>query len=674
MLLALLLTSIWSVPLTRADLEAPERRPLIYAAPTAAITRGPYLQLGTPTGVTVRWRTDVPTPSEVRYGPASNDLLWTATDAAETTEHIVTLAGLSPNKTYYYAVGTGTGLLAGGPSYFFSTAPAPGASKPIRIWVLGDSGTGDFNAAKVRDAYYQFTGARHTDLWLMLGDNAYDSGTDVEYQRKVFDIYPDMLRKSVLWPTMGNHDGLSSRSVTQSGPYFDIFTLPKAAEAGGAPSGTEAYYSFDYANIHFVSLDSEDMMWDDLPGMKAWLHTDLASTEQRWVIAYFHHPPYSKGKHDSDVAGESTRVRTEILPILESYGVDLVLSGHSHSYERSMLLDGHYGISSTLQPSMIKSASDGRVDSEGAYVKPMGPHQGTVYVVAGSSGLAQPGPLNHPVMVSSQLRLGSFVIDVDGDQLDAVFLNNYGEVADTFRITKTDALPTSPALAVSRNAEWKYEASGNDLGTEWRDASYDDSTWTSGPAVLGYGESFIVTAVPYGDDPQDKHVTTYFRHAFDLAVDPSQIATLQLTALYDDGIAVYLNGQEVARRAMPEGAIAFDTLALDHDAESYEPVDLSSVLGALQSGRNVLAIEVHQSWPGSSDLVIDAELSYTLLPASTPTATSTLAPTSTPTATPTHTVMPTNTPTATATASPTPTPQPTAQPNHRTYLPIIVQP
>ncbi len=177
----------------------------------------------------------------------------------------------------------------------------------------------------------------------MLGDNAYSNGTDAEYQSAVFDIYPTLLRKSVVWPTMGNHDGYSSTSSSQSGPYFSIFSLPKNAEAGGVASGTEAYYSFDYGNIHFICLDSEGSSRSSHGAMLEWLRLDLAATTKDWIIAYWHHPPYSKGSHDSDTETNLVDMRQNALPILEAGGVDLVLTGHSHSYERSYLLDGHYG-------------------------------------------------------------------------------------------------------------------------------------------------------------------------------------------------------------------------------------------------------------------------------------------------------------------------------------------
>ncbi len=413
------------------------------AAEAATVTRGPYLQMGTDHSVVVRWRTDVATNSSVSYGSCYGQatcLPWFAVNTAVTTEHEVTLSPLSANTRYYYAVGTTTQVLAGNDaSHFFLTSPRLGVSKPTRIWVLGDSGSGGANARAVRDAYYTFTGSRHTDLWLMLGDNAYESGTDPEYQAAVFDMYPGMLRKSVLWPTLGNHDGASANSSSQTGPYYNIFTLPKNKEAGGMASGTEAYYAFDYGNIHFVVLDSFESSRSPNGAMMNWLRADLLATNQDWIIAYWHHPPYSKGSHDSDDSTQTEDMRQYALPILEDYGVDLVLSGHSHSYERSFLLDGHYGTSDTLVSSMILDNGDGRPTGTGAYEKPsLGPdsHRGAVYTVAGSSSKTGGGSLDHPVMFISLNVLGSLVLDVDDNRLDATFLQSTGAVRDTFTILK----------------------------------------------------------------------------------------------------------------------------------------------------------------------------------------------------------------------------------------------
>jgi hypothetical protein len=411
------------------------------------VTRGPYLQMGTPTSVVVRWRTDAPSNSRVRYGTDPANLTDFADHTTVTTEHEVTVSGLTPNTPYYYAIGTTTQPLAGGDTnHVFRTAPATGTAQPTHIWVIGDAGTADANARAVHDAYLSFTGTRHTNIWLMLGDNAYVDGTDSEYQAAVFDMYPTLLRQTVLWPTLGNHDGQSADSTAQSGPYYDIFTLPTQGEAGGLASGTEAYYSFDYGNIHFIVLDSFDTDRSPNGAMLTWLQNDLAATTQQWIIAYWHHPPYSKGSHDSDTEAELRDMRENALPILEAGGVDLVLSGHSHSYERSFLINGHYGLSSTFTASMQINGGDGRSDGDGAYQKPAlqpTPHAGTVYTVAGASGKISGGPLNHPAMFVSFNTLGSIVLDVDGDRLDALYLDNTGAVLDYCSLVKAATpLPT----------------------------------------------------------------------------------------------------------------------------------------------------------------------------------------------------------------------------------------
>ena len=411
---------------------------------TDHVLRGPYLQMGTPTSVVVRWRTDIATDSRVRYGTSPENLAQTADVAVVTTEHVVPLSGLAPDTTYYYAVGSSSEVLAGGDSdHVFVTPPLTGTAKPTRVWVVGDSGTADSNAAAVRDAYDVFAGSHAADLWLMLGDNAYNSGTDSEYQAAVFDMYPAHLRTTVLWPTFGNHDGASADSATQTGPYYDIFTLPAQAQAGGVPSGTEAYYSFDYGNVHFICLDSQESSRAPNGAMLTWLSDDLQATDADWIIAFWHHPPYSKGSHNSDTESQLIDMRQNVLPILEGHGVDLVLTGHSHSYERSVLVDGHYGVSATLTGNMILDGGDGRLDGTGAYAKATlgaAPHEGAVYVVAGSSGQISGGSLNHPVMYLSLNTLGSLVVDVNHNVLHATFIDSTAGVADYFTMLKGDAV------------------------------------------------------------------------------------------------------------------------------------------------------------------------------------------------------------------------------------------
>ena len=201
-------------------------------------------------------------------------------------------------------------------------------------------------------------------------------------------------------------------------------------------SGTERYYSFDYANVHFICVDAMTSGRTTNTAMFNWLRSDLQATAQEWIIAFWHHPPYTKGSHNSDAEGDLIQMRENFLPLLESYGVDLVLCGHSHCYERSYLLNGHYGFSSTFNATMQVDAGDGRTDGTGAYFKSTG--DGTVYTVAGNGGQATGGPLNHPAMFLSLNELGSLIIDVNSNRLDLQMLGP-SAVRDTFTIIKQPA-------------------------------------------------------------------------------------------------------------------------------------------------------------------------------------------------------------------------------------------
>ena len=305
----------------------------------ASVTRGPYLQVGTPSSMVIRWRTDVPTDSRLMYGAAPGTLIWLREDAAAATEHQIKLDGLLPDTKYYYSVGTTTQTLAGGDAnHYFYTSPLTGTVRPIRIWAISDAQYGGAVAQAVLNAYQTYTGTTRTDVWLTAGDNAYPNGTDSELQSSMFNVFPAILRNTVLWPALGNHDMAGSTNPPATQPYFLSFTMPTNGEAGGVASGTQRYYSYDYGNIHFVCLDSMTSNRGSTGPMLTWLRQDLASTRQRWIIAYWHHSPYSKGTHDSDTSLEMTEMRQAALPILEAANVDLVLSGHSHTYERSFLI------------------------------------------------------------------------------------------------------------------------------------------------------------------------------------------------------------------------------------------------------------------------------------------------------------------------------------------------
>lgn len=413
------------------------------------VVRGPYLQVASPVSMVVRWRTSAPTDSRVRFGTVPGQLDRVAALVTSTTEHEVRLTGLTPETRYYYAVGNAAGELLGGTASTFLTPPATGASRPVRIWALGDSGYWELNGRRVRDAFQRFNDGQAPDLVLMLGDNTYDNGQDHEYQAGVFENFGAVLRQAPLWLTLGNHDVFQQPNPSPTVPYFLNFTLPTNAEAGGVASGTEKYYSFDRGDIHLVVLDPETSDRSTSGPMLTWLRRDLATNRLPWLIAVMHNPPYSKGAKDSDTIALQYEMRANALPILEEYDVDLVLSGDSHSYERTYFMSGHYGFSSTFTTNYIRQPGDGRVGGGGAYVKSLGtyPRQGTVYVQAGNASRLISGALNHPAMVYDAATLGSLVIDVSSNRLDFRYLRDTGAIDDSFTLLKVPGTNRPPTVA-----------------------------------------------------------------------------------------------------------------------------------------------------------------------------------------------------------------------------------
>jgi hypothetical protein len=199
--------------------------------------------------------------------------------------------------------------------------------------------------------------------------------------------------------------------------------------------------------------------------MAVWLQNDLTANTLPWTIAYWHHPPYTKGSHNSDntnlLDGELPEIRQNIIPILENNGVDLILNGHSHSYERSFLLDGHYGTSSQLLPSMIKDNTSGSFPASCPYQKqtiPNKAHKGTIYAVVGCSGKvsAVSSGWPHPVMYSYNSTLfGSLLLEVTDNRLDAKFITSTSTVYDQFTIVKNAGKKTTLNICQGQNAVLK---------------------------------------------------------------------------------------------------------------------------------------------------------------------------------------------------------------------------
>ena len=441
----------------------------------ALLTRGPYMNSALQNSIVIRWRTDIPTNTKVNYGDAPGNLTQSFIDNTTTTEHIVTLTGLTINTLYYYNIGSTTQVLQGDANNYFKTMPTVGSTQKIRILAMGDMGNNSANEVNVRNAYLSFNGNNYTDSWILLGDNAYSNGTDAEYQNNFFNVYQGSLTKNhVLWPAPGNHDyaNSSARQADHNIPYYSIFTLPSSGQAGGVSSGTEAYYSYNYGNVHFVSLDSygweagNTRLYDTLGPQAVWLKQDLAANTQPWTVVYFHHPPYTKGSHNSDTENELINMRQRMVPIFERFKIDMVLSGHSHAYERSYLINGHYGIESTFNPAThALSTSSAKYDGSSnscTYVKnPTDAVNGIVYVVAGSAGQLEGSSSGYPhnAMYYSNVSIGgALYFEVEGNRLNGKWISGDGIIRDNFTImkdvNKTTNLNIPPGTPTQLTASW----------------------------------------------------------------------------------------------------------------------------------------------------------------------------------------------------------------------------
>ncbi|MCP9762772.1 metallophosphoesterase family protein [Lacihabitans soyangensis] len=473
-------------------------------------------------GVVKIWKsTDLPSTATVWTGVSTND-------------HIINITGLIPNTKYFYEIGVNNPAFTSlevGPNNYFVTGPITAAqvkSKKTRIWVTGDAGysqNGDVdypnpgmpyaptatNYNEVQSSvltgfnnWMTANGNPQLDFWMLLGDNAYLNGTNSEYQNYFFNPFQGskMMKQATIFSCPGNHDYYESRgsglknSIRNSIPYsytniypgigpstdivdansrnysfFEIFQNLEKGQSGGVPSNAKGYYSFNYGNIHFVSLDSYGSegnvkLSETLASaQKSWLMADLTANDAnpsiKWTVVIFHHPPYTKGSYDSDTRKELLDLANNLVPVFEAHKVDLVLNGHSHVYERSKQLKNLFG-SPTFLPHANFNASTHNINSSSGkfdgssdscpYVTTSSNTasvNGIVYAIVGSSSTVQSSSTisslsgHHAMPFKDYTNGGTMLLEIENNRLDAKFINELGNVGDQFTILK-DVSTSSP--------------------------------------------------------------------------------------------------------------------------------------------------------------------------------------------------------------------------------------
>jgi len=165
----------------------------------------------------------------------------------------------------------------------------------------------------------------------------------------------------------------------------------------------------------------------------------------------------------------------------------------------------------------------------------------------------------------------------------------------------------SPTI-ISSNVDWKYYNDGTLPAANWMDKTFDDSGWPEDSSKFGYGEADESTVLDFGGDINNKYTTTYFRKSFKF-IDTTQFKNIALLTLVDDGAIFYLNGVELIRENLPTGPISNNTFASSEIENTWTKYVFNEAL--LDSGDNVLAVEVHQASANSDDLSFNLKLTAT---------------------------------------------------------------
>lgn len=287
------------------------------------VQKGPFLQMQEETSARVIWITDIECGNnEVEWGLTSG-YGNTASDVVFRRRHEVEITGLAPDTLYHYRIKSEGKVLSGDKT--MRTAP-PATSEQLTFTIQGDS-RAMLNVC--REIFEAMLPASINGFALSNGDivgRGEDCCTDW-WQTQFFNPAGATLAHLFLYPTIGNHEAYNENAeIVYPSQYVEMFSLPMIN------SGTEVYYSFDKANVHFVCLDNWFSNYNSGSAQYNWLKNDLASTNKRWKIVWAHNGPYIS--RDGALQGDAL-FRSDIVPLLEGYEVNFFTNGHYHIYQRN---------------------------------------------------------------------------------------------------------------------------------------------------------------------------------------------------------------------------------------------------------------------------------------------------------------------------------------------------
>jgi uncharacterized protein (TIGR03437 family) len=387
----------------------------------ATLARYPYLQNMRRDGATITWSTLEAGRGTVQYSTDASYSLEAVSRVAAVPQsrtglsysyylHRADLTGLQQGTEYHYRVTLDGAVLPAGADLRFRTA----GRSDLTFLALGDSGMG----GEPQAALARQMAAENAALLVHTGDVVYPAGGHPEYETMFFEPYAELLRRVPLFPCLGNHDYYTGDGA----PYLELHSVP----TDGVPEPDRGrYYSFDAGNVHFVSIDSNTALNRGpvaAARMLQWLDNDLARSREFWRVVYFHHPPYASGPNDQDPV--SQMARNDIVPVLEKHGVELVLNGHEHSYQRT----------APLKRGQRSDAADA-----------------TIYVTTGGGGAVLYPNLPRDYHAGRDSCFHYVRVEVAGGRLTASAVKLGGEIADRFTLSPP---PIAGAQAAANSASY----------------------------------------------------------------------------------------------------------------------------------------------------------------------------------------------------------------------------
>ncbi len=402
---------------------------------------------------TVTWRTDSTVKTGyVQYAKASVTNFPTgaaqltgtvsvcATDIGNENLFTATINGLTAGTKYTYRVGDGTNWSA---SHTFTTETANTTS--FKFLIFGDSQSGDAGNPEygpwkttVQNAYSANPDAK---FFVNVGDLV-ESGYSGAHWDNWFDAASGVIDSISFMPVQGNHETYTDASENTSAKpvlFTDQFNLPQNGPDGLAGQT----YSYNYGNVHFVVLDSQEAEEASINGsilaeQEAWLTKDLSANTQKWTIVLFH-----KTMYYNKATRTNEDIKAAFQPILDKYHVDVVLNGHDHGYSRT------YPI---YNDTIVSSPADG-----------------TVFIVTGRSGNKYYKDLSSKVwdafFYDPQDEPNYLTAEVDGSKLTIKSVKQDGTLIDSYTIDKSTGTDTPKRIVPAKSTYTRLAIYGDLLQT-----------------------------------------------------------------------------------------------------------------------------------------------------------------------------------------------------------------